>query len=176
VATGLFAPLTGWHIRKIGPDFRNISATHRPIVKRMAPLDLMHQTCPLTSLDRVPIIVGCLSLLQSKRRDIGPDFRNIAASHRAIAKWMAPLDSAGQICPSTSFEGILPVGGAFAAGNCKSSEIGADFHDISTTRSATAMQMEALDLAHQICPWTLPDDVLVVVWGPCGGAIKKREN
>jgi hypothetical protein len=111
-----------------------------------------------------------------KRSENGDDFHNISATKGASARLMAELDSAHQICPSTSLKGVLPAGGAFVARKCKSSEIGADFHDICTTRGEMGKRMAAMDSAHKLCLFTLSDDIPVVVWGPCGGTLKKCEN
>ena len=58
-------------------------------------------------------------LIRIKKREYRTRFCHISITRHAMAKRMAALDSAGQIRPSTSLEGVLLVGGAFAAGNCK---------------------------------------------------------
>ena len=53
--------------------------------------------------------------------------------------------------------------------------IGRDFRNIPTTRAAMAMTMAALDLGHQICPFTCSEDMLTVDEGVCRWRFKNRE-
>ena len=90
------------------PD-SHIFTTRGAIAKRSTPLDSAHQIGLSTSWEDGLTVVGGLSLVESKKSEIGPDFRHISATSAAIAKQMAALDSAHQIYPSTPSEDALTV-------------------------------------------------------------------
>ena len=101
---------------EIGANFDYNATTSAEMAEWNARLDLTHEICPSTPSEDILIADGGLSFVESRKCEIGPDFPHISATRCAITKWMAPLDSAHQICPSMSLEGVLPAGGAFAAG------------------------------------------------------------
>ena len=156
------------------PD-SHIFTTRGAIAKRTAALDSGHQIGLSTSWEDGLTVVGGLSLVESKKPEIGPDFRHISTTKAAMAKGMAGLDSAHQIYPSTPSEDVLIMVGGLSLVESKKPEIGPDFGHISTTKAGMAKRMAGSDLAHQIYPSTSLEDVLTVDEGGCRWRFKNRE-
>ena len=108
----------------------------------------------------------------SKNTEIGPDFRYISTTRGAMAKRMAALDSAHQTGLFTFFGNVLTVVWGLPLVESRNSEIGHDFHDISTKRGAVAKRMTPFDSAHRIALSTLSEGVLTVDEGVCRWGFK----
>ena len=110
-----------------------------------------------------------------KNREIGDVFNYCGRTRRDAAKRATALDSAHQIGLCTSLEGSSQPVESLRQGVVKNSEIGRDFHDISTTRCATLQPIAPFDSARQIGLSTLSGSVLTVDEGVCGWGFKFAE-
>ena len=145
------------------------------MAKRTAALDSGHQIGLSTSWEEVLIVVGGLSLVESKKSEIGPDFRHISTTRAAIAKQMAALDLAYHIYPSTPSEDALAVDEGVCRWRLKNREIGDVFASGLGTSGDTAKWTATIDSAHQIYSSTPSEDGLTVDEGVCRWRLKNRE-
>jgi hypothetical protein len=113
--------------------------------------------------------------VESKKTEIGRDFRHISTTRATIAKQMAALDSAQQIYPSTSSEDVLAIGGGVCRWRLKNGEIGDVLASGLGTSGDMAKLMAAFDSAHQICVSTISKEVLTVDQGGCRCGCKNGE-
>ena len=100
-----------------------------------------------------------------KNRKVGYAFDCAGRTSRNMGKWMTPFDSAHQIGPSTSLQGVLTTGGGFGVVDLKNSEIGAILRYISTTRVAMIELMIPLDSELQIGLFVRWKKVLTIGFG-----------
>ena len=128
-------------------------------------MDSAHRIGLSTSWEEVLIVVGGLSLVESKNSEIGRDFRHISTTRAAIAKQMAALDSAHQIYPSTSSEDALTADEGVCRWRFKNGEIGDVFASGLGTSGDMAKRRAALDSAHRIGLSTTWNGVLTVLCG-----------
>jgi hypothetical protein len=120
------------------------------MAKRTAALDSGHRIGLSTSWEDSLIVVGGLSLVESKNSEIGPDFRDISTTKAGMAKRTAALDSAHQIYPSTPLEDALTVDEGVCRWRFKNREIEDVFASAFGTRADTAKRRPPLDSAHRI--------------------------
>ena len=149
----------------------HISTTKAPILKRMTALDSALQVGLSTFSEVVLIVVGVLVTAGVKKRG-NKSHRHLYIHHQGLC---TETDSAIGFRMSNMPIHIIgsrhPGGWSICGRELSKSKIAADFRNIAAARSAIAKRMTPLDSAHQICLFTLPDDVLVVVWGPYGSAL-----
>ncbi len=100
--------------------------------------------------------------MESKKPEIGPDFRHISTTKAVMAKRVAGLDSAHRIYPSTPSEDALTVDEGVCRWRLKNGEIGDVFASGLGTSRYTAKWIAAIDSAHQICVSTISKEVLTV--------------
>ena len=88
------------------------------MAKRTAGLDSAHQIGQTTPPSDILIADEGTHRRGLKNRDIEDVFGCGGRINRDMANWRPPFDSARQMGLSTSLEGVLTAGGAFAVGNC----------------------------------------------------------
>jgi hypothetical protein len=135
---------------EIGPDFGHISTTKPGMAKRMARLDSAYQIYPSTPSEDALAVDEGTRRRRLKNREIGDIFASGLGTGGDTAKWMAAIDSARQIYPSTHSEDGLTVDEGVCRWRLKNREIEDVFaFDLGTSGDMTK-RTAGLDSARQI--------------------------